>query len=124
MIYDIDPTPNSDQTYCENCEIIIDKLDIRETVEGGKGCTECISVCKWCGRAYFSQDMFSDSLFGLICNRCVNTDNYKKGVRVSWKEHPQIKSKIVKIEPSHFIDETIYYCENGNSYTRDEIVKI
>ena len=54
----------------------------------------------------------------------MKTDKLKKGDRVSWKEHPQIKSKIVKIEPSHFIDETIYYCENGNSYTRDEIVKI
>jgi len=56
--------------------------------------------------------------------KTMKTDKLKKGDRVSWKEHPQIKSKIVKIEPSHFIDETIYYCENGNSYTRDEIVKI
>jgi hypothetical protein len=81
MIYETDPTPNSDQQFCENCECIVDEKDIRETVEGGKGCINCISDCRWCGRAYFSQDMSSDPFFGLICNTCVKSDDYKKGVR-------------------------------------------
>ena len=81
MIYDIDPTPNSDQTYCENCEMIVDKLDIRETVEGDKGCSECISQCTWCSDCYFSQDMSSDPYSGLFCNDCIKDDDYKKALR-------------------------------------------
>ena len=54
----------------------------------------------------------------------MKADKLKKGDRVSWKEHPQIKSKIVKIEPSHFNDETMYYLANGQALTIDEIVKI
>jgi len=80
-MYEIDPTPNSDQKICENCESIVDEFDIQETVEGDKGCSECISHCQWCGRNYFSQDMSSDPFFGLICNTCVKTGNYKKGIR-------------------------------------------
>ena len=80
-MYEIDKQPNSDEVFCENCENIVDEKDIRETVEGGKGCINCISDCRWCGRAYFSQDMSSDPFFGLICNTCVKTDDYKKGVR-------------------------------------------
>ena len=81
MTYEINKEPNSDEEFCSNCECLVDKLDIRETVEGDKGCVNCISDCKWCGRAYFSQDMSSDPFFRLICNTCVKTDDYKKGVR-------------------------------------------
>ena len=81
MTYEIDKEPNSDEVFCENCENIVDQNDIRETVEGDKGCTECITNCQWCERDYFSQDMSSDPFFGLICNRCVKSDDYKKGVR-------------------------------------------
>jgi len=48
----------------------------------------------------------------------------KIGDTVSWKEHPEIRSKIKEIKPSHFIDEPMYHLENGCSYTHDEIIKI
>ena len=54
----------------------------------------------------------------------MKTENLKVGDTVASKEHPQIKSKIKKIEPSRFINELMYYLENNCVYTRDEIVKI
>jgi len=54
----------------------------------------------------------------------MKTDKLKKGDIVASKELPEIRSKIIKIEPSHFNDETMYYLANGCIYARDEIVKI
>jgi len=76
MTYEIDPTPNSDQQFCQNCEIICDKLDIRETVEGGKGCINCVSQCSWCGNHYLNEDMFNDPYLGYVCDACKNAEDY------------------------------------------------
>ena len=76
MIYDIDPQPNSDQTFCPNCEIICDKLDIRETVDGDKGCINCVSECEWCGNFYFNEDMFDNPYLGYVCKACQNAEDY------------------------------------------------
>ena len=76
MIYDIDPTPNSDQQFCENCECIVDEKDIRETVEGGKGCVNCVSKCEWCGNFYFNEDMFDNPYLGYVCKACQNAEDY------------------------------------------------
>ena len=54
----------------------------------------------------------------------MKTYKLKKGDTVASKELPEIRSKIVKIEPSHFNGETMYYLENGEVLTIDEIVKI
>lgn len=78
-----DPKPNSDQVLCENCEFIIDKFNIIKNDEGDQGCTECISNCAWCGKAHFNQDMYHCPYYGLTCNECLNTDDYKKAVRNS-----------------------------------------
>ncbi len=76
-----DPKPNSDQTVCENCEIIIDKLNIIETIDGDSGCTECISNCKWCGNSYFNDEMFDCPFFGRTCQSCLNGEEYQKALR-------------------------------------------
>ena len=54
----------------------------------------------------------------------MKTDKLKKGDIVASKETPHIKSKIVKIEPPHFNDETMYHLENGQALNIDEIIKI
>ena len=77
-MYDIDPKPNSDQTYCSNCECIIDKLNIIETINGKSGCTECISNCAWCGDSYFWSDMKHNPYFGWTCQSCVNGEESQK----------------------------------------------
>lgn len=76
-----DPKPNSDQVYCENCEMIIDKLDIVETIDGKSGCTECISQCGWCGHHYFSADMYSNPYLGYVCKACENAEDYLSASR-------------------------------------------
>ena len=78
-----DPKPNSDQAICDNCEMIIDKLNIIETNEGDNGCTECISNCQWCGKSHFSQSMFLCPYYNLVCDECMNADDYKKAVNDS-----------------------------------------
>jgi len=80
-MYDINPKPNSDEAICSNCEIVIGKDHITETVDGDSGCTECISYCQRCGKDHFIQDMYSSPWFGKICNDCISTDDYKKAVR-------------------------------------------
>ena len=77
-MYDIDPKPNSDQTYCSNCECIIDKLSIIETINGKSGCTECISNCALCGDSYFWSDMKHNPYFGWACQSCVNGEESQK----------------------------------------------
>jgi len=80
-MYQIDKEPTSDQTYCDNCDSISDKIDITETSEGDPGCPQCISKCAWCGVNHYIQDMYLCAYYGLICNDCIKADDYKKGVR-------------------------------------------
>ena len=75
-MYEIDKQPNSDETYCENCECIIDKLDIRETINGENGCVNCVSQCNWCGNFYFNEDMFDNLYLGYVCPACNNAEDY------------------------------------------------
>ena len=81
MTYEIDPKPNSDEQFCDNCGMIVDKTDILETIDGDWGCSACISNCCWCGRAHFSQDMFSWTFYDMICDDCIKEGDYKKAVR-------------------------------------------
>ena len=80
-MYEINKEPNSDEAICSNCEIVIGKDHITETVDGDSGCTECISYCRWCGKDHFIQDMYSSPWFGKICNDCISDYGYKKVVR-------------------------------------------
>ena len=73
-----DPKPNSDQKYCNNCENLVDELDIIETINGELGCTECISRCGWCGYYYFRENMFNNPDLGYCCKACLNCDDYLK----------------------------------------------
>ena len=77
-MYEIDPKPNSDQVYCDNCEMIVDELDITETINSEPGCTECISKCGWCGHYYFRADMFDNPYLGYVCDACLNAEDYVK----------------------------------------------
>ena len=54
----------------------------------------------------------------------MKTDKLKRGDIVASKELPKIRSKIIKIEPSHFNDETMYYLANGQALNIEEIIKI
>ena len=76
MTYEIDKQPNSDQTYCENCECICDKTDILETIDGISGCVNCISVCLWCGNHYLNEDLYSNPYLGYVCPACQNAEDY------------------------------------------------
>ena len=75
-MYDIDPKPNSDQTFCPNCEIICDKLDIIKTIDGKSGCSGCVSQCNWCGNHYLNEDMFNDPYLSYVCDACKNAEDY------------------------------------------------
>lgn len=76
-----DPKPNNDQTYCSNCECIVDNYMIRETIDNRKGCTECISNCAWCGNSYFNDNMFDCPFFSRTCQSCLNGEEYQKALR-------------------------------------------
>ena len=78
-----DPKPNSDQVHCENClmcGMIVDELQVTETINGEGGCTECISRCRWCGNNYFNYDMFGDPYFGYTCEACQSGEEYRKAL--------------------------------------------
>ena len=75
-MYDIDPKPNSDQTFCPNCEITCDKLDIIKTIDGKSGCSGCVSQCNWCGNHYLNEDMFNDPYLSYVCDACKNAEDY------------------------------------------------
>ena len=48
----------------------------------------------------------------------------QKGDRVQWNEHPQIKSKIVRIRRSRINNTKLYHLENGCRFQINEITKI
>jgi len=73
-----DPKPNSDQEYCENCEMIVDKLDITETITGEPGCINCIDRCLWCGNYYLREDMYDNPYLGFCCDACLHAEDYMK----------------------------------------------
>lgn len=73
-----DPKPNSDQAFCDNCENIVDKLDITETIAGESGCVNCIDRCLWCGNYYFRADMYDNPYLGFCCDACLHCDDYMK----------------------------------------------
>jgi len=77
-MYEIDPKPNSDQVYCSNCENIVEKNDIRETIDGKSGCIDCVSVCLWCGNHYLNEDLYSNPYLGYVCDACKNAEDYMK----------------------------------------------
>ena len=80
-MYEINPKPNSDQEYCENCECIVDSGNVRLIFKDGdyvKGCTECTDRCGWCGNWYFNEDMFCDPYLGYCCDACLSAEDYMK----------------------------------------------
>ena len=77
-MYEIDPKPNSDQVICDNCEMIVNKLNITETIDGKPGCTECIARCGWCGHYYFREDMYDNPYLGYCCDACLHCEDYMK----------------------------------------------
>jgi len=76
MTYEIDPKPNSDEQFCDNCEMIVDKTDILETIDGISGCVNCVSRCEWCGNDYFRDEMHNNHYLGYVCNACKNAEDY------------------------------------------------
>ncbi len=75
-MYEIDPKPNSDQEFCENCEHLADKLDITETISGEPGCINCIDRCGWCGNYYLREDMYDNPYLGYVCDACLHAEDY------------------------------------------------
>ena len=73
-----DPKPNSDHAVCENCEIVVDKLDIMETIDGKYGCNECINRCQWCGDFHLREDMYDNPYLGFVCWFCEPGEEYQK----------------------------------------------
>ena len=80
-MYEIDKKPNSDQEFCENCECLVDKLDIMENIDGSIGCINCISKCNWCGNWYFNDEMYQNPYLGYACDACLNCDDYMEASR-------------------------------------------
>ena len=76
MTYEIDKQPNSDETICENCEMIVDQTDIIKTIDGKSGCAECVSQCDWCGNHYLNEDMYDNPYLGYVCKACQNAEDY------------------------------------------------
>ncbi len=77
-MYEIDPKPNSDQVFCDNCECLVDEKMITQTIEGKPGCTECIARCGWCGNYYLREDMYDNPDLGFCCNHCLHCEDYMK----------------------------------------------
>ena len=77
-MYEIDKKPNSDQEFCENCECLVDKLDIMENIDGSIGCINCISKCNWCGNWYFNDEMYQNPYLGYACDACLSAEDYMK----------------------------------------------
>ncbi len=71
-----DPVPNSDQEFCDNCECLVDKLDITETIAGEPGCVNCIDRCGWCGNYYLREDMYDNPYLGFCCDACLSAEDY------------------------------------------------
>ncbi len=86
-MYEIDPVPNSDQTYCQNCETIVDEKMITETIEGKPGCTECITRCGWCGNYYLREDMYDNPYLGFCCDACLHAEDYMKASKDEVLKH-------------------------------------
>ncbi len=75
-MYPIDPKPNSDQKFCDNCENVVDELDITETIAGEPGCINCIDRCGWCGNYYLREDLYDNPYLGFCCDACLHADDY------------------------------------------------
>ena len=95
-MYKIDPKPNSDQTFCENCECIVDEKMITETIAGEPGCSECIFKCGWCGHYYFGADMYSNPYLGYCCDACLHAEDYMEAS----------KNEVLKDALRHLFDST------------------
>ena len=50
-------------------------------------------------------------------------DEIKKGDKVSWNEHPHVKSTVERIERSRFTNVKMYICTNGCRFQKEEITK-
>ncbi len=48
----------------------------------------------------------------------------KAGDKITWNEHPQVKSTVIKIERSRFTNVKMYVCSNGCRFQIDEIKKL
>ena len=77
-MYDIDPKPNSDQKVCDNCECVVDELDIIETIDNKSGCVNCVDHCLWCGNHYLREDMYDNPYLGFVCWKCEPAEDYQK----------------------------------------------
>ena len=117
-MYEIDHKPTSDQVYCENClmcGMIVDELQVAETIKGEGGCTECISRCRWCGNNYFNYDMFGDPYFGYTCEACQSGEEYRKALREEvLKEALQC---LFNQTPSRQIERIIVDIARGEGFT-------
>ena len=82
-----DPKPNSDQGYCQNCEMIVDELDIIKTVDGESGCVNCIDRCGWCGNYYFREELYDNPYLGFCCDACLNAEDYNKASDAEIEKH-------------------------------------
>ena len=51
-------------------------------------------------------------------------DEIKVGDKITWNEHPNIKSTVIKIERSRFTDVKMYVCSNGCRFQKKEITKV
>ena len=53
----------------------------------------------------------------------METETIKAGDKITWNEHPQVKSTVERIERSRFTDVKIYVCKNGCRFQLHEITK-
>lgn len=51
-------------------------------------------------------------------------EEIKVGDTVKWKEHPQVKSEVERIEKSGFFECDMYVLKNGCCFQLDEMIKI
>ena len=59
----------------------------------------------------------------IVQNRLDEITDLKVGDTIIWKAHGEIKSKILKIAPSRFnTDIMFYHCRNGCQFQRKEIL--
>ena len=107
-MYEIDPKPNSDQAICKNCETIVEKSSIVETIDGKYGCFECIAFCQWCGDFYHREDLYDNPFLGYVCEACENAEDYLKAS----------KDEVLKAALRCYFDSSI------NKRIENEIIKI
>ena len=86
-MYEIDREPNNDEQFCDNCECICEKTDIRETIDGISGCVNCVSRCEWCGNDYFRDEMYDNPYLGYVCTACQNAEDYMKASEAEITKH-------------------------------------